>query len=60
MPQRMMDKEEERLCLGQDLEFSKELELGVLPRDVQMEEVGQWVMWGLSQYWHRKAHPWHP
>ena len=22
------------------------LELGILPKDVQMEEVGKWLMWG--------------
>ena len=46
MPQRMMDKEEERFWLRQDLESSKALELGVVPQDIQIEEVGQWVMRG--------------
>ena len=43
----MTDKEE-HFWLGQDLEPSEVLELGVLPPDVQMEEVGQWVSWGLE------------
>ena len=30
----------------QDLVSRKALELGVPPRDVQMEEVGERVMWG--------------
>ena len=41
-----MDEEEERFWLRQDLESSEALELGVLPPDIQMEEVGQRVMWG--------------
>ena len=46
MPWQMMGEEEERCWLGQDLQSSEALELGVLPRDVQMEEVSEWVMWG--------------
>ena len=46
MTQRMMEEEEERFWLGQDLESGKALELDVLPKDVQMEEVGKWVTWG--------------
>ena len=43
----MMDKEE-RVWLGQDLESSEALELGVPPETVQMEEVGELVTWGLA------------
>ena len=46
MPQWMMDEEEKRFWLGQDLASSKVLELGIPPKDVQMEEVGKRVMWG--------------
>ena len=46
MPQWISGKEEEHFWLGQDLEFSEALELGVLPKDIQLEEVGQRVMWG--------------
>ena len=46
MPQQMMDKKEEHFWLGQNLESGKVLEYGVLPPDVQREEVGQRVMWG--------------
>ena len=42
----MMDEEEECFWLGQDLESGEALEEGVLPLDVQIEEVGQRVMWG--------------
>ena len=45
MPQRMLGKKEECFWLGQDLESGKVLELGVLPEDVQMEEVGERVTW---------------
>ena len=46
MPWRMMVKEEERFWRSQDLASSEALELGVLPKDVQMEEVGKRVTWG--------------
>ena len=46
MLQQMMVKEEKRFWHRQDLASGKALELGVLPRDVQMEEVGKRVMWG--------------
>ena len=46
MLQQITDKEEERFWLGQDLESSKVLELAIPPEDVQMEEVGEQVMWG--------------
>ena len=42
----MTDKEEEHFWLGQDLESGEALELGVLPEDIQMEEVGKHMMWG--------------
>ena len=31
---------------GKNLESGKALELGIPPKDVQMEEVGEWVTWG--------------
>ena len=46
MPWRMMIEEEKCFWCGQDLVSSEVLELGVLPEDVQMEEVGEWVTWG--------------
>ena len=46
MLQWMTDEEEKHFWLGQDLESSEALELGVPPKDVQMEEVGERVMWG--------------
>ena len=39
-------EEEKRFWNRQDLVSVEALELGVLPRDVQMEEVGERVMWG--------------
>ena len=42
----MMVEEEKRFWCGQDLASSEALELGIPPRDVQMEEVGKQVMWG--------------
>ena len=42
----MMDKKEKRFWLGQDLASRKALELGILPEDVQIEEVGEQMMWG--------------
>ena len=42
----MMDEEEKRFWLWQDLESGKALELGIPPKDIQMEEVGKRVMWG--------------
>ena len=48
MPQQFMGKEEECFWLGQNLECGKALELGIPPEDVQMEEVGKRVMWGLA------------
>ena len=56
MPQQMMDKEE-CFWLGQDLESGKALELGVPPPDVQTEEVGQWVTWGLETVLAQEAPP---
>ena len=44
----MTVEEEKRFWLRQDLASSEILELGVLPKDVQMEEVGERVMWGLA------------
>ena len=46
MPQWMMDEVEKCFWLGQDLVSGKVLELGVPPKDIQMEEVGEWVTWG--------------
>ena len=48
MPQQMTDEKEEHFWLGQDLEFGKVLEYGVPHPNVQMEEVRQWVTWGLA------------
>ena len=48
MPQQMIDKEEKCFWLGQDLVSGKALELGVPAKDVKIEEVGEWVMWGLA------------
>ena len=42
----MMVEEEKNFWLGQDLVSGKALELGVPPKDIQMEEVGERVMWG--------------
>ena len=44
----MTVKEEKRFWCGQDLASGEALELGVPPRDVQMEEVVERVMWGLA------------
>ena len=43
----MIDEEEKCFWLGQDLASSKVLELGIPPKDIQIEEVGKQVMWGL-------------
>ena len=48
MPQWIMDEEEKRFLLGQDLASSKVLEWGIPLEDVQMEEVGKRVRWGLA------------
>ena len=42
----MMVEEEKRFWHGQDLVSGEALELGVPPKDIQMEEVGKRVMWG--------------
>ena len=42
----MTVKEEKCFWHGQDLVSGEALELGVLLKDVQMEEVGKQVMWG--------------
>ena len=47
MLQWMTVEEEKRFWHGQDLASSEVLELGILPKDVQMEEIGERVMWGL-------------
>ena len=46
MPWRTMVEEEEHFWRGQDLASGEALELGILPEDVQMEEVGKRVTWG--------------
>ena len=46
MPQQMTDEEEECFWLRPDLESGKALELGIPPKDIQVEEVGEQVMWG--------------
>ena len=48
MPWQMMVEEEECFWCGQDLVSGEALELGVPPKDVQMEEVGKRVTWGLA------------
>ena len=45
MPRRMTNEEEKQFWLGQDLASGEVLELGILPKDVQMEEVGERVTW---------------
>ena len=47
MPWGMMVEEEKCFWCRQDLASSKALELGVPPKDVQMEEVVERVTWGL-------------
>ena len=47
MPQQMTVEEHKHFWHGQDLVSGKVLELGILPKDVQMEEVGECAMWGL-------------
>ena len=42
----MTVEEEKCFWRSQDLASSKALELGVPPKDIQMEEVGERVMWG--------------
>ena len=46
MPWQMTIEEEEHFWRRQDLASGKALELGIPPEDVQMEEVGERVMWG--------------
>ena len=48
MPQQMMNEEEKHFWHGQDLASGKVLELGIPPKDIQMEEVGKQVTWGLA------------
>ena len=48
MPQRMLGKEGAAFWNGLDLEMEGELELGVPPPDVQLENVGQQMCWGLE------------
>ena len=43
MPWQMTVEEEERFWRRQDLVSGEALELGIPPKDVQMEEVGEWV-----------------
>ena len=42
----MTEEEEKGFWLGQDLTFGEALELGIPPEDIQMEEMGEQVMWG--------------
>ena len=46
MPWQIMVEEEERFWHRQDLASGEALELGVPPKDIQIEEVGKRVMWG--------------
>ena len=48
MPWQMMVEEEKRFWLSQDLASGKALKVGVPPKDIQIEEVGERVMWGLA------------
>ena len=56
----MMDEEKKHFWLGQDLETGEVLELGILPEDVQMEEVSEQLTWGLAIEPVPEDHPWHP
>ena len=46
MPWQMTVEEEKHFWSSQDLVSAKALELGIPPKDVQMAEVGKWVIWG--------------
>ena len=46
MLQTMMAKEEEAFWLKLDLKMGEELELGVPPPNVGIEDMGWWVRWG--------------
>ena len=46
MPQRMIAKEEEAFWCRLDLKMGEELQLGVLPPDIWIGDVGRWVWWG--------------
>ena len=48
MAQKILTKEEVVFWYGLNLEMGKELELGVPSLDIQLEDVGQWVPWGLE------------
>ena len=48
MPQRMSTKEKPAFWHGLDVETEEELELGVPPPDMQLEDVCWWVRWGLE------------
>ena len=49
-----MGKEKQHIWLRQDLKSGEVLELVVPPPNIRMEDVGQWVRWGLVIYWHKK------
>ena len=57
MPQRMSSKEEVAFWRELDPEMGEDLRLGVLPLDVWLKDIGQWVWWGQSQRWRKKVHP---
>ena len=46
MPQRMSVAQEENFWQGRDMAMGEELELGYLPRTVQLEEAEQQIPWG--------------
>ena len=46
MPRQMRGEEEKCFWGGQDLASSEALELGIPSKDVQMDDVGERVMWG--------------
>ena len=48
MLQRMMGEEEEAFWCKLDLKTGEELELGVPAPDIQIENVGRQILWGLE------------
>ena len=48
MPCGMMVEEEKHFWRGQDLASGEALELGIPPKEIQIEEMGEQVTWGLA------------
>ena len=44
----MTTVQEEAFWCGLDMETGEELELGLPPTAIQLEEVGWWIPWGLA------------